>query len=82
MPEALRAALGGEAEPYITWNGSKYHIDLKSVNALWLRKAGVSRIDVSGDCTACRTDLYWSHRKHGGDRGSQIAMISLVEDPS
>ena len=79
VPEALRAALGDEAEPYITWNGRKYHIDLKAVNALWLQKAGVTRIDIRGDCTACRTDLYWSHRKHGGDRGSQIAMISLEE---
>ena len=65
--------------PYITWNGRKYHIDLKAVNALWLRKSGVTQIDVSGDCTACRTDLYWSHRKHGGERGSQIAMISLED---
>ena len=79
VPEALRAALVGEAEPYITWNGHKYHIDLKAVNALWLQKAGVTRIDISGDCTACRTDLYWSHRKHGGARGSQIAMISLED---
>lgn len=80
VPEALRAALVGEAEPYITWNGHKYHIDLKAVNALWLQKAGVTRIDISGDCTACRTDLYWSHRKHGGARGSQIAMISLEDN--
>lgn len=79
VPEALRAALGDEAEPYITWNGRKYHIDLKAINALWLRKSGVTQIDVSGDCTACRTDLYWSHRKHGGERGSQIAMISLED---
>ena len=79
VPAALHAALGDEAEPYITWNGRKYHIDLKAINALWLRKSGVTQIDVSGDCTACRTDLYWSHRKHGGERGSQIAMISLED---
>ena len=79
VPDALRAALGTEADPYITWNGRKYHIDLKAINALWLRKAGVTRIDISGHCTACRTDLYWSHRKHGSARGSQIAMISLED---
>lgn len=79
VPAALHAALGDETEPYITWNGRKYHIDLKAINALWLRKSGVTQIDVSGDCTACRTDLYWSHRKHGGERGSQIAMISLED---
>ena len=79
VPEALRAALGGEAAPYITWNGRKYHIDLKAINALWLRKSGVTQIDISDDCTACRADLYWSHRRHGNARGSQIAMISLED---
>ena len=79
VPEALRAALGNEAAPYITWNGRKYHIDLKAVNALWLRKSGVTQIDISDDCTACRADLYWSHRRHGNARGSQIAMISLED---
>lgn len=77
VPTALREALGEEVAPYITWNGTKYHIDLKAVNALWLRKAGVERIDICDHCTACRPDLYWSHRKMGNARGAQIAMIAL-----
>lgn len=77
VPTALREALGEEVAPYITWNGAKYHIDLKAVNALWLRKAGVERIDICDHCTACRPDLYWSHRKMGNARGAQIAMIAL-----
>lgn len=77
VPAALREALGAEVEPYITWSGTKYHIDLKAVNALWLRKAGVERIDICDHCTACRPDLYWSHRKMGNARGAQIAMIAL-----
>lgn len=80
VPEALRKALGDEVEPYIAWNGTKYHIDLKSVNALWLRKAGVEQIDICDHCTACRGDLYWSHRKTGNARGAQIAMIALEVD--
>jgi YfiH family protein len=77
VPEALRAALGNDVEPYMKWNGAKWHIDLKAVNALWLRRSGVGQIDVCGHCTACRPDLYWSHRKMGQARGSQIAMICL-----
>lgn len=77
VPTALREALGEEVAPYITWNGTKYHIDLKAVNALWLRKAGVETIDICDHCTACRPDLYWSHRKMGNARGAQIAMIAL-----
>ena len=80
VPEALRAALGHEAEPYMVWNGSKWHIDLKVVNGLWLQKAGVTAIDICGDCTACRPDLYWSHRKTGLQRGEQAALIALKED--
>ena len=77
VPEALRAALGAEVEPYMSWNGAKWHIDLKAINALWLRRAGVEQIDICDHCTACRPDLYWSHRKMGQARGSQIAMICL-----
>ena len=79
VPAALRAALGAEAEPYMEQRGVKTHIDLKGVNALWLRKAGVEEIDICHDCTACNPDLYWSHRRMGNDRGAQIAMIALEE---
>lgn len=77
VPAALRAALGEDAEPYMTWNGRKWHIDLKAVNALWLRRSGVREIDVCDHCTHCRPDLYWSHRKVGNVRGSQAAVICL-----
>ena len=77
VPRALRDALGREAEPYITRRGQKWHVDLKGVNARWLEKAGVTQIDVCPDCTACRPDLYWSHRRMGQARGAQIAMICL-----
>ncbi|MEF2841525.1 MAG: polyphenol oxidase family protein [Oscillospiraceae bacterium] len=76
-PRALRDALGREAEPYITRRGQKWHVDLKGVNARWLEKAGVTQIDMCPDCTACRPDLYWSHRRMGQARGAQIAMICL-----
>ena len=77
VPQALEAALGAEAESYITRRGPKWHVDLKGVNARWLEKAGVRQIDVSPDCTACHPELYWSHRRMGQARGAQIAMICL-----
>lgn len=80
VPDALRSALGAAAEPYMTWNGAKWHIDLKGVNALWLQDSGVRHIDVCDHCTACRPDLYWSHRKTGLRRGEQAALIALRED--
>lgn len=79
VPEAIRAHLGDEADAYMAWNGRKWHIDLKAVNALWLRKAGVQQIDTCDHCTYCRQDLYWSHRRTGLSRGEQAAVIMLEE---
>ena len=80
VPDALRQVLGAEVEPFMSWNGQKWHIDLKAVNALWLQKAGVTRIDICPDCTYCRSDLYWSHRRTGLRRGEQAAVICLKKE--
>lgn len=58
---------------------SKYFLDLKQINALWLRRAGVKQIDISCDCTRCQPDRFWSHRFAGQERGSQAAIIMLKE---
>ena len=80
VPAAMRTALGADAEPYLEARGPKYHVDLAGLNRLWLLRAGLAqeRIAVSGLCTACRPDLFWSHRKMGDARGVQVAMISLL----
>ena len=79
VPEAMTAALGAEAAPYLERRGVKWHVDLAGLNRQWLLRAGLApeHIDVCGLCTACRRDLFWSHRKMGQARGAQIAMISL-----
>ena len=80
VPEAMRtSALGAEAEPYLERRGEKWHVDLAGLNRQWLLRAGVApdHIDVCGLCTACRPDLFWSHRKMGEARGVQAAVISL-----
>ena len=75
VPDAMCAALGSEADPFIHANGSKYHVDLKGINALWLRRSGVTNVEISTDCTACSPDRFWSHRITGGQRGSQAGVI-------
>lgn len=78
VPDAMRSAFGG-AEAHIRPRGEKWTVDLKAVNAWRLREAGVdpARIDLCSVCTACRTDLYWSHRVTGDQRGVQGALICL-----
>ena len=75
VPEAVRSVLGAEAENFIFQTGEKFHVDLKGVNAELLRRRGVSRIDISAECTACSHDRFWSHRVTRGDRGAQAAII-------
>lgn len=77
VPAALRETLGADAEQFMVRRGVKWHIDLKAVNRYWLQREGVTAIDICDHCTACRTDLYWSHRKMGRERGEQAAIISL-----
>ena len=78
VPEAMRHALGAEAEPFLEKRGSKYHVDLAGLNRLWLLRSGLppEHIDVCGLCTACRPDLFWSHRKMGEARGVHAAVIA------
>lgn len=75
VPEAMIATLGEEARNYIRTAGEKYYVNLKEINAALLRRAGVARIEISADCTACQPDRYWSHRVTRGQRGSQGAVI-------
>lgn len=75
VPDAMVAAVGEAALPHIRRAGGKYHVDLKAINALILNRAGVSQVEISTECTACRTDLFWSHRRMGSLRGSQGGII-------
>lgn len=82
VPSAMRAAFGRGAEACIRPRGAKWTVDLKEINAWRLREAGVAEghIDICRTCTACHTDLYWSHRITGDQRGVQGALIGLPEE--
>ena len=80
VPEALTAAFGDEVQPFIRKAGAKYYADLKQINALILRRAGVRHIEISEDCTMCQPHRFWSHRVTGGNRGSQGAVIVCKEE--
>jgi len=79
VPEAMLAALGNEASPYLEQRGPKWHVDLSGLNRQWLLHAGLSpeHMDSCEICSACHPELLWSHRKMGNARGAQIAVISL-----
>ena len=79
VPDAMIAAFGEEVRSFIRQSGDKYYVNLKEINALILRRAGVHHIEISQDCTMCQPDRFWSHRITGGNRGSQGAVIVCKE---
>lgn len=79
VPHAMLETYGDAAGAYIRPNGHKYYVNLKEINALSLRQAGVTNIEISNLCTACEPDRFWSHRVTGGVRGSQGAIIVCKE---
>ncbi len=81
VPNAMTAALGAAALPYISGGGEgKFKVDLKGLNTVRLERVGVRKehIDISPECTFCAPEKYWSHRYTKGERGSQAALISLM----
>ncbi len=57
----------------------KPHFDLPEANRRNLARAGVRHIEQSGLCTACRTDLFYSHRAEKGKTGRFGAIFILNE---
>jgi copper oxidase (laccase) domain-containing protein len=72
-------ALGRSALIHIQPKENKYYVNLKAINAQFLRNAGVNNIEISTDCTMCQHDRFWSHRYTKGNRGSQGAIIVCKE---
>jgi copper oxidase (laccase) domain-containing protein len=75
VPEAMVAALGNAARSHIREENKKYYVNLKEINAQFLRNAGVHHIEISTACTMCEHHRFWSHRVTKGQRGSQGAII-------
>ncbi|MBA4420463.1 MAG: peptidoglycan editing factor PgeF [Anaerolinea sp.] len=59
-----------------TSNGS-HHLDLKKINELQFRLAGVNTVENSSMCTACQEELWFSHRRDKGRTGRFGAFIQL-----
>jgi len=76
-------AFGKDAKNTILLNkrNGKYLCDLWAANRAVLAEAGLkdSNIHTSGVCTACNSELLFSHRKSGGKRGSLAAFLAIKE---
>jgi YfiH family protein len=80
--QQVRSAFGERAEDLlITSNldlpASKVKFDLWKANQIVLAQAGVKQIEISGICTACHVDDWYSHRAEAGRTGRFGALIGL-----
>ncbi len=60
-----------------TRNGITF-LDMWTANAIQLKNAGVEQIQVSGVCTACHLDDWFSHRAEKGKTGRFGALMKLA----
>jgi copper oxidase (laccase) domain-containing protein len=63
---------------YLTEKGEKHFLDLPSANKLQAISMGIpdDRIWLSGDCTFCNPDRYYSYRYAKGTTGRQGGFIA------
>jgi YfiH family protein len=63
----------------IEQRGEKYMLDLPGINREQMLAAGVRErnIEMSGICTACEVDQFFSYRKEQGCSGRFVSMIGL-----
>jgi YfiH family protein len=77
--EQVHAAFPGPNGLLHTGANRQTHLDLWGANERALRQAGVQQIEIAGVCTACRPDLFYSHRAEAGRTGRFGAVIALGE---
>ena len=56
----------------------KYKIDLWETNRRLLAEMGVENIEISGLCTMCDTERFYSHRKMRENRGVMAGVMTLL----
>ena len=74
----FRARHGDDLEKVLQTRDGRIYLDLWTANALQLQKMGVEQIQISGLCTACHLDDWYSHRAEKGKTGRFGALLAMV----
>ncbi|WP_026581488.1 peptidoglycan editing factor PgeF [Bacillus sp. J33] len=71
-----------DAKPYNLVKDNQYHLDLKKLNKQILLNAGIqeNNIMITGYCTSCHQDYFFSHRRDKGRTGRMMSFIGWKEE--
>ncbi len=77
--QQVRENFGQQADALLPPRNGSTFFDLWAANHLLLEQAGVQKIEISGLCTACHPEDWFSHRGEQGKTGRFGALIALKE---
>ena len=72
-------SIDGQLMKFITERGGGFYADLPGINKYFLLSSGIrpDNIYVSGECTCCDEEKYFSHRRDGSRRGTMMSVIGI-----
>jgi YfiH family protein len=77
VADAFRASFGNDADRHLIQADGQLRLDLWAANEHLLKLQGVRSVEVSGICTACHTQDWYSHRAEQGRTGRFGAVFGL-----
>jgi YfiH family protein len=75
--QKVEQAFGESAAGLLKRRRESVHFNLWAANLLALQRAGVVQIEVSGECTACHPEDWYSHRRDQGKTGRFGVLLGL-----
>lgn len=78
VAQAAGGAFGARSGEVLRPRGDRFTLDLWEANRLALEESGVVQIEIAGECTAERTDLWFSHRGEQGLTGRFAALVGIA----
>jgi YfiH family protein len=75
--EKVHSSFGDKSEQLIVENRGKVNFDLWKANQVVLNEVGVTKIEISGICTSCNLNDWFSHRSEHGKTGRFGVVIGL-----
>ena len=77
--EQVESSFDQEADQLLVQAGESTYFDLWKANELLLERMGVRNIEVSGICTACDLEDWYSHRGESGRTGRFGVLMALKD---